>query len=112
MIIDNNNIVPDCTYTYTLMVNETVHQFSNITIINKGYLAVDGNDALNFTNLNLTVEGASDSYIFIVNSTGVSFPSEFNISSYTLFVDGLKSVTGNWGIKNNSKITASTPASL
>ncbi|MBT7281884.1 hypothetical protein HN832_00555, partial [archaeon] len=106
LIIDNNDRTM-VLGVYTLMVNETVHQFSNITILNNGYLAVDGNDTLNFTNLNITGEGPDDSFIVIMNSTGVSFPGEFNISGYTLILDDYISTTGNWIIKSDGGITHS-----
>jgi hypothetical protein len=84
LIIDNGD---RNTYVrvYTMMpASVNLNDFSEIIIRNKGVLAVDADDTLDFGTANITTEGMNDSYIAIKDSTGVSFPSPYTISGYTL----------------------------
>jgi hypothetical protein len=81
--------------------------FSALTIRNKGNLAVDADDTLDFSTATINGEGKGEAFITIVSPAGVSFPASFSIAGYTLNVDGLSSVTGNWTVASNGALSHS-----
>ena len=107
LTIDDNDLTV-ARGVYTLMpVSVTVHDFSTITIQNKGHLAVDSDDTFNFGATTISGEGRDSAYITIVNATGVTFPNPYSIAGYTLVADGLSSVTGNWTITATGRLSHS-----
>ena len=99
LIIDNNNAlnteqsesfpVPFGQIS-TLMPNGlNLNSISNVVIKNKGVLGVSGTTTLDFSTFSPTTYGPSSSYIAIDNDANVTYPANWTIGGYTLFVNNI-----------------------
>jgi hypothetical protein len=89
LIIDNNGVA---TYGQisTLMPNGVnLNSFSNVVLNRKGLLGVKGDTILDFNTFNLVTNGPSQSYLAIDSDTNVTYPANWLIDGYTLYVNTL-----------------------
>ena len=93
LIIDNNNNISIAGACSTLMppvVN--LNSFANVEIKNMGILGVKGDTTLDFNTFHPTVYGSSQSAIAIDSDANVTYPANWIVNNYTLYV---KTVTPN-----------------
>ncbi len=87
LIIDNNGAAA-IGQVSTLMPNGVnLNVFSSVVITNKGSLGVRGDTTLDFNTVNLLSYGSAKSAIAIDNDSNVTYPADWVIDGYTLYVN-------------------------
>lgn len=105
LIIDNGN--RECAPgVFTLMPSAVnVGMFAQVVITNKGNLAVDADDTLNFGTASIAGAGSGNAFITLTNAAGVTFPNPFTLAGYTLRADAATNAAGNWIISSNGALS-------
>ncbi len=91
---------------FTLMPAGTdLSAFTDVEISGGGNVAVNAGVTLNFATANISGAGAGSAFITIVDDANVSFPDPFTLSGFTLNAEGLSSVTGDWTIAADGRLS-------
>jgi hypothetical protein len=120
LLIDNNNRnspyfgVPYFSYASTLMPTASVWNaavnlgnFAEVIVTNKGILGLNRDTALNWSTASLRFAGVSNSYVAVVNTNGVTFPTTMVVSNFTLLADANLVVSGTWVVTSNGAVACS-----
>lgn len=98
---------------YTLMppgINLSV--FDHIVITNNGILAVSSGSMLDFGNVTIYGHSRTKAHIVIVSEDAVVFPDPFIIGSYTLNLNSVRHVSGDWIVGASGRLSHSTGMEL
>ncbi|MFO7871591.1 MAG: hypothetical protein R6V03_09200 [Kiritimatiellia bacterium] len=105
LLIKNNNMFPDLSAqrsrNYTLMPSGTVlSDFAEVSISEKGALAIDSGTTVDWSALNLTGAGKDSAYFVIMDDANVTYPATLTVSNFTLYCDGISKTLGNLTVVN------------
>ena len=107
LVIDNNNLISRRART-VIPTNHPLEQFSAIVLSRGGTLGFEAGETFDFGSMgNLTLSGATNSFIVVRNLEGITLPADLAISNYTLRLDLPLAHTGNWTIAANSALSHS-----
>jgi hypothetical protein len=104
LIIDNNNNAPFGVVKTPIDSSIDLYAFSEVIVRNKGDLEILDGATLDFGDLShftFDADGPDESFITVSDPTNVVFPDPFTISGYTLNLDGVSSVTGDWTVASD-----------
>lgn len=110
LTVDNGGVAWDSSKKNTLIPDGVdLTTFSEVVVDNGGNLAIDGDNPLNWENLNLTGGGSVDSGVYINDDAQVTYPTDLQVDGYVLdFADAdikqMQSVT----VGSDGKISSST----
>jgi hypothetical protein len=92
---------------YTLMpTSVNLNNFSSIVIQSSGNLAVDSDDTMGSAAFSaISGSGRDSAYVTIANATGVTFPSTYSLSGYTLVLGATISTTSDWTITSTGRLS-------
>ena len=105
LIIDNNNLQTKVGVQTLMPSSVDLSTFGNIIIQNDANLSVDSDDTLAFGSVTLSPEGRDEAEITITDTTGVTFPSAYTLSGYTLNIDSEVTTTSNWTIESTGRLS-------
>ncbi len=91
LIIDNNGSAANGQVSTLMPSAVNLNAFSSVVITNKGILGVRGDTTLDFNTFNPMVYGPALSAIALDNDFNVTYPADWTIAGYTLYVNMLTS---------------------
>ncbi|MEI7437501.1 MAG: hypothetical protein WCL16_11930, partial [bacterium] len=89
LLIDNNGLTTGGQLSTFVTNAVNLNSFSNVVVNHKGILGVRGNTAIDFNTVNLVTYGPTNSYIAIDNDTNVTYPTDWILNGYTLYVNSI-----------------------
>lgn len=114
LIVDNGGAVWDSSKKNTLMPDGVdLTDFSEVVVDNGGNLAIDGDNPLDWENLDLTAGGRADSGVYIDDDAQVVYPENLQVDGYVLnFADASINQMQSVTVGSDGKIEASTISEL
>ena len=106
LIVDNNNTAVYGGQLATLMpAGVNLNTFSNIVVRNKGVLGIRSDTAFDFGRGNLTTYGPTNSFIAMHDATNTTYPSDWTIDGYRLYINTQTNKLANLIIGTNGVLS-------
>ncbi len=112
LVIDNNDTaIANLHYSTLIPDGVDLADFAEVTVSGNAVLAIDGDNPLSFLSLNLSVEGATASYLSIYNDAQVTYPDTLTITNYSLLIDNASGTLTNVVIESGGVLSHSANGS-